>query len=557
MRKIFLPLGLSLCLAGCSMIKPPAIASSPPDPEAQSFSTYLSARFAAQQHDMPDAARYYAQSLKSDPNNPELLSLAFFYSTNSGDFDAAASYAQRVVAITPDDRSARLALAVVALKHKDYAEARKQLAASGKGPLTIFVVSLFDAWAAAAQNDGATVAADMKALTALSGTEAVASFHAALIAEFMNQDAGMLYAKALLLNPGSPRVVEAYGRYLERKGVTAQATKLYQGISNSTALAPLATAGLARLAKGEKPDPMVHSAEEGVAEGLLNIASTITDAQDADVSILYLRMVLYLRPDMALASILLADRYEALQKYDEAVAIYSKVDKNSPYYRMAAVQAARDQGRLEHNDLAIAQLKALAQGMPKDGEVWLALGDAYRDANKFDDAVDAYNHAEEALGTPARKDWSLFYARAMAEDKAGHWDKAEADVNTGLKLSPDQPELLNYLAYSWVDQGRRIQDALSMLEKARSLRPYDGYIVDSVGWAYYRLGRYDDAAQTLEAAVLLVPGDPTINDHLGDALWKAGRKMEARYQWDQALAFSPEDNEKASLEQKLKSGLTS
>jgi Flp pilus assembly protein TadD len=224
---------------------------------------------------------------------------------------------------------------------------------------------------------------------------------------------------------------------------------------------------------------------------------------------------------------------------------------------MAAVQVARDEARMDHNDIAITQLKMLVQGAPKDSETWLALGDAYRETNKFDDAVTAYNQAEAALDKPAKKDWPLYYARAMAEDKAGHWDKAEADVNTGLKLSPDEPELLNYLAYSWVDQGRRMQDALSMLEKARSLRPYDGYIVDSVGWAYYRLGRYDDAAQTLEAAVLLVPGDPTINDHLGDALWKAGRRMEARYQWDQALAFSPEDSEKMALKQKLKSGLTS
>jgi tetratricopeptide (TPR) repeat protein len=557
LRKILLPLGLSLLLGGCAMLKPQAAASLPPDPQSESFSTYLSARFAAQQHDMPDAARYYAQSLKTDPNNPDLLSLAFFFSTTSGDFDAAANYAQKVVATVPDDRSARLALAVIAFKHKDYAEARKQLAASGKGPLTVFVVSLFDAWAAAAQGDNATVTADMKALSALSGTESVAAFHAALIAEFQNQNADTLYAKALLLNPGSPRVIEAFGRYLERKGDTADATKLYNGLATSTALSPLATAGLARIAKGEKPDPMVHSAEEGAAEGLLNIASTITDVSDADVSILYLRMVLYLRPDMALANILLADRYEALEKYEEAIAIYDKVDKASPYYRMAAVQAARDEARLEHNDIAIAQLKTLAQAAPKDGDTWLALGDAYRENNKFDDAVSAYNQAEAALDKPAKKDWTLYYARAMAEDKAGHWDKAEADVNTGLKLSPDEPELLNYLAYSWVDQGRRMQDALSMLEKARSLRPYDGYIVDSVGWAYYRLGRYDDAAQTLEAAVLLVPGDPTINDHLGDALWKAGRKMEARYQWDQALAFGPEDGEKTSLQQKMKSGLAS
>jgi tetratricopeptide (TPR) repeat protein len=450
-----------------------------------------------------------------------------------------------------------MALAVIAFKHKNYAEVRKQLTASGKGPLTVFVVSLFDAWAAAAQGDNATVASDMKTLSGLSGTEAVAAFHAALMAEFMNQDADALYAKALSLNPGSPRVVEAFGRYLERKGKTDDAARLYRGMTGSGTLAPLAEAGLARIAKGQKPDAMVRSAEEGAAEGLLNIASTITDASDADVSILYLRMVLYLRPDMALATILLADRYEKLNKLDEAVAIYNKVDKSSPYYRLAAVQAARDEAQMEHNDVAINQLKALTAANPKDSESWLALGDAYRENNKFDEAVTAYNQAEAALAKPAKKDWPLYYARAMAEDKAGRWEKAEADVNTGLKLSPDQPELLNYLAYSWVDQGRRYQDALAMLEKARSLRPYDGYIVDSVGWAYYRLGRYDDAAQTLEAAVLMVPGDPTINDHLGDALWKAGRKMEARYQWDQALAFSPEDSEKASLQQKLKSGLNS
>jgi Flp pilus assembly protein TadD len=144
----------------------------------------------------------------------------------------------------------------------------------------------------------------------------------------------------------------------------------------------------------------------------------------------------------------------------------------------------------------------------------------------------------------------------MAEDKAHHWDKAEADIDLALKLSPDQPELLNYLGYSWVDQGRKIPEALAMLEKARTLRPYDGYIVDSVGWAYYRLGRYDEAAQTLQAAVLLVPGDPTINDHLGDALWKAGRKMEARFQWNHVLTFSEDAGEKATATQKLKSGLT-
>jgi Flp pilus assembly protein TadD len=143
----------------------------------------------------------------------------------------------------------------------------------------------------------------------------------------------------------------------------------------------------------------------------------------------------------------------------------------------------------------------------------------------------------------------------MAESAVKNWEKAEADIKLALRLSPEQPELLNFLGYSWVDRNENIPEALTMLEKARQLRPYDGYIVDSVGWAYYRLGRYDDATRTLEAAVLLVPGDPTVNNHLGDALWKTGRKLEARYQWNHALTFNAEGSEKAEIEQKLKTGL--
>ena len=144
----------------------------------------------------------------------------------------------------------------------------------------------------------------------------------------------------------------------------------------------------------------------------------------------------------------------------------------------------------------------------------------------------------------------------MSKERLKRLDESEADIQIAMKLSPDQPELLNYLGYRWVDRGRKIPEALAMLEKARKLRPYDGYIVDSVGWAYYKLGRYDDAAKTLNAAVLLVPSDPTINDHLGDALWRAGKKISARFQWNHAITFSSNDDEKAVIERKLKNGLS-
>jgi tetratricopeptide (TPR) repeat protein len=528
--------------------------------ETNAFSTYLSARFAAGEHALPEAARYYTQSLKQDPSNASILSLAFFYTTTSGDVEGAGKYATQIVAKTPDERSARLALAVIAFKHKDYAEARKHLSLSAKGPFQTLVVSLFDGWAAAAGGDAAGALADMKTLGTQSGAEGLAAFHTALIADYMGRaDAEADYRKALLSNRVSPRMIQAYGTFLERAGRADDARALYEKFADENAVKPVAQDGLARIAAKKRPDAFIRNAEDGVAESLFGMAASLSDRQSADISILYLRMALYLRPDLALADLLLADRFEALGKYEEAVAIYRKIDKSSPYYRMAATQAAVDEGRLDRKTAAIASLRGLTQAYPNDAENWIALGDAYRNQNEFASAIEAYDRAEKAIGTPDKRDWPLFYARAMAQDSAKHWDKAEADIHIALKLSPDQPELLNYLGYSWVDRNQHITEALAMLEKARQLRPYDGYIVDSVGWAYYKLGRYDDAARTLGAAVLLVPGDPTVNNHLGDALWKLGRKIEARFQWNHALAFSNDSTdhtEKAEIEQKLKAGLT-
>jgi tetratricopeptide (TPR) repeat protein len=543
-------------LAGCAA---PADAPAPPprDAQANAFGTYLSARFAAGEHDLGDASRYFSDSLKQNPDDPDLKAMAFFYAASAGDIDQAAKYAVDIQAADKDDRVAPLVLTVADLKHHNYADVHKQLAQSGKGPFNLITMSLIDGWAAAAQGDAATATADMKTLAGQSGIEAIAAFHSALIADFLKQGpaADAFYKRAVTLSPASPRVIEAYGNFLERSGRKDDAVAYYRKYAGDAGLRPITDPALARLAAGKKPGPMIRSAEDGVAEALGGIAAQLTDRASIDVSILYLRLALYLRPDQDLSRIVLADRFESLQKYQDAVDLYGAIGKDSPYYRMSAVAASVDLTKLDRRDEAIGRLKNLAAADPRDAQTWMALGDALRDADRNDEAVEAYGNAEQAIPNPGKNDWPLFFARAMAEDKAHHWDKAEADLNTALKLSPDQPELLNYLGYSWVDQGRRIPEALAMLEKARTLRPYDGYIVDSVGWAYYRLGRYPEAAQTLEAAVLLVPGDPTINDHFGDALWKAGRKMEARFQWNHALAFSADDSEKASIERKLKSGL--
>ncbi|MBL7098683.1 MAG: tetratricopeptide repeat protein [Alphaproteobacteria bacterium] len=528
------------------------------DADAAEFGNYLSARFAASQHNLRDAAQYYRASLNADPQNQQLLALAFFFTTSSGDIDTAAKLAQQVVALTPGDRAARLTLAVAALKHKDYAEVRKQIGLSEKGPFTSLTIGLIDGWAAAGTGDKAAAIADLASLRAQGGADALSMFHLALLADYLGdtQVAETSYKTVLAGGGASPRIVDAYGRFLERQGRKDDAVALYTRMQAEPGLKQIADTGLERVKSGKRPDALVTSPADGAAEALFGIAASLTDDASADVSILYMRLALYLRPGLDLGAVLLADRLENLQKYEDAIAVYTTIDKKSPYWRMAAVEIALDEARLGNNAKAEEQLKALTAANPQDVEAWTALGDTYRSESKFAEAAEAYNHAVDLLGTADKaSNWPLYFARAVSEEGSKNWSAAELDLKRALQLAPNEPTLLNYLGYSWVDQNRNIPEALAMLEKAHTLKPTDGYIADSVGWAYYKVGRYADAARTLEKAVELVPGDPTINDHLGDAYWRVGRRREAEFQWNHALAFGPSDADKAVIEKKLKDGL--
>jgi tetratricopeptide (TPR) repeat protein len=545
----------AIALAGCASLggnpAPPPQQSS----EAQSFGDYLAARLAASNHNMSDAAKLYNASLAADPDNSDILSHAFLYTAAAGDVDSAARLAGRLIKTDPDNRAAHLALAVEALKKGDYADARQNVSPSSKDTFTALTLMLIDAWAAEGEGDLKSSDADVAQIVAKGGTQTLADFHRALIDDLAGRSdaAAAAYKSAVAAGGESPRIAEAYGRFLERGSNEAEARSYYTKLQSDPALSPIVAQGLARIAAGQKPDRLVTTPAAGAAEALFGIAASLNDQNSADVAVLYLRLALFLAPDLDLAKIVLADRFEDLNKYEDAIAVYRTLGKESPYQSAAMVQIALDESRLGHGDQAIADLKALTQTTPGDVTIWTALGDAYRNEEKYPEAAEAYDHAVALTAPNGSGSWPLYYARGIAEERSHHWDAAEGDLKHALQLSPEQPQVLNYLGYSWVDQGRNLAEALAMLEKARSLSPYDGYIVDSVGWAYYRLGRYQDAVKTLEDAIRLVPGDATVNEHLGDAYWKIGRKLDARFQWSHALAFGPDPAAKAELEKKLAS----
>jgi tetratricopeptide (TPR) repeat protein len=293
-----------------------------------------------------------------------------------------------------------------------------------------------------------------------------------------------------------------------------------------------------------------------LAEALFDLASVLNQSETMDLALVYVRFALALESNFRLAQLLLADVLSAQNEPEQSLAVLDQIPRNSPYSWSGRLRIASNLDALERADEAIAQLRDMAAESPKTISAGVQLGDLLRNKKRFEEAATAYDEAirrAKEQGLPDR--WTLFYDRGVSYERAGHWDRAEPDLLHALELKPEQPLILNYLGYSWIDKGQNLDRGMKMVEKAVELRPEDGYVIDSLGWAHYRLGDYTGAVQYLERAVELVPGDPTINDHLGDAYWQIGRTTEARYQWHRALQFGPDKNDVRPIEVKLEDGL--
>ena len=303
------------------------------------------------------------------------------------------------------------------------------------------------------------------------------------------------------------------------------------------------------------PFEAVRNARDGMAEVFFTVASALRGETDDSFILIHTRIASYLRPDHIDSLLTTAGLLENMGQYDLAVEAYAQVAADDPAYHVAEVgraQALYDDGQ---TDAAFEVLRALARNRPTLVGVQAALADLLRRAEKCAEAIPAYDAALALVPKPGPEHWGLFFSRGTCEEQQKQWDKAEPDFRQALALNPGQPQVLNYLGYSLVDRGEKLPEALSLIEQAVAAQPEAGYIIDSLAWAYYRLGRYDDALAPMEKASLLEPVDPVVTDHLGDVYWAVGRKLEARFQWRRALSFDPQEKEATRIRRKLEVGL--
>jgi tetratricopeptide (TPR) repeat protein len=545
---------LSLAVAGIMLSS--AFAQTP-SPRVSPSGNYLAARHANAQRDASAASAYYRAALKADPGNGELLDRAFISMIVEGDIEEAVKLADRVLQKDKNDKIARLVVGVRALKQKQYTLARQNITQSVRGPVTDLTAALLNAWAQLGTNDSK---AAVEGIDRLAGAEWYALFketHAGMILDLAGnkKDAAKRLEHSYKLDPSSLRIVEAYGSFVSRSGAKDEALKVFQTFDKTLPQHPLIVSAMETVKRGDKLPPLVVDPQTGAAEVLYGLGASLGRRGGEDLGLVYLQLALYLAPQHPLALLSLADLYEAMKKPQLAIKIYEQVPAKSPLKRNADIQLAINLDSIDKTDEAKQRLNKLIAEHPKDTEAILALGNIMRGRKQFAECADVYSKAIEAVPNPEKGHWVMHYFRGICHERSKRWSLAEIDLKKALELYPDQPHVLNYLGYSWIDLGVNLDDGMRMIRRAVEQRPDDGYIVDSLGWAHFRLGDFENATKQLEKAVELKPDDPTINDHLGDAYWKIGRVLEAQFQWSHARDLKPEPEELAKIEQKLRSGL--
>jgi tetratricopeptide (TPR) repeat protein len=547
-------------LAAFVVTLPAALAAQPSAQELSRTSpsgSYLAARHAGAERDASAAAAHYRAALRADPRNSELLDRAFLAVLADGEVEEAVKLADRILQLDKNDRIARLVVGVRTLKQKQYQSARQHLAQSIRGPITDLAATLLSAWTLQGTNEASKA---VEAIDRLAGPDWYGIFkdlHAGLILEAAGnkKEAGKRFERAYKLDSTALRVVQAYGSWLSRNGSKEEAAKVFQAFDDVLPRHPLIAEALDAIKNGEKLPPLVDNPQAGAAEVFYGLGASLGRRGGEDLGLVYLQLALYLTPNHPLALLSLADLYEGVKKPQLAIKIYERVPANSPLRRNAQIQLAINLDGLDRTEEAKKHLDKLIGDNPKDLEAALALGNILRGRKQFAECADVYSKGIATIDKPEKANWLVFYFRGICYERSKQWSKAEADLKVALDLFPDQPHVLNYLGYSWIDQHVNFDDGMRMIRRAVEQRPDDGYIVDSLGWAHYRMGNYEDAVKQLERAVELKPEDPTINDHLGDAYWRIGRELEAKFQWSHARDLKPEAEELPKIEQKLRSGL--
>lgn len=530
----------------------------------KSYGAYMAGRVAHLRKDFNAAADYYIQALKVDPDNPELISRVYLILTSKGRVAEAAQYAELSLKNGDKNNFIHIIIAADKIKKGQYEEANKIISGIDCTIYKEFITPLISAWSYAGMNEKGKALKAMEPIGKEPSFRALYNFHMGMLNDYFGDNSAAQKYYEVIVNEESLemsfRALQVITNFYIRSGQKDKALALVNKYSDERVLADMMEQLKNKIkdADPEETPKIISSANIGVSEALFNIAATLRQGSAGiDLAHMFISLSIYENPNYDLAMLLLADILETREMYLEANKVYDRIGEDSEAYNTAQLKKANNLVLMEDYKGAELLMKALT--LDKGNyQLYLDLGDVLRVSGKQKEAISYYKDAIKSLPRVENQHWVLFYAMGISYEQNDEWDKAEKAFLRALDLSQNHYMVLNYLGYSWLKEGKNIDQAFGMIVEAYNQAPHDGNINDSLGWAFYRMGMYDQAVTYLEKAAEIEPANALISDHLGDAYWMNGRKNEAKFQWQHALTMKDRSNEldAEAVKEKLDKGGT-
>ena len=529
------------------------------------YGAYLAGRVAHLRQDFENAAEYYKIVIDKDNTNKAVNRTIYVILSSLGQIEQATPYAQKEIERGDTQSIAPLIVAIKDFSEGKYADSRKNMELIKDKTHNTIINPLFNAWTYAGEKNEKAAIAEVNKMINDPSLDTVKLFHKGLIYDYIGntEKAQKMYGEIIEKHYKNVtyRLLEIITDFYVRNGDKETARKIFGKYNDDGLLSIL----LARIDKQienthENSPAIINTPRKGLAEALFNIGTIFrSSVGGTEFAQIYIAASSYLNPDYDISKIALANVLEELGLLKEANKYYEQIGKDSGSYFIARAKMIENLNTLEEYEQAEKQIKILLKDYPDNTQLLSDLGNIYADMENHPKAIECYQKAVKTLNKNDREAWPIYYSLAVSYDKINQKIKAEQNLQKALTLSNHNPNILNYLGYSWLEQGRNIDEAVKMILEAYKQYPYEGHIIDSVGWIYFRLGMYQKAVEFLEQATALNPGNAVINDHLGDAYWFEGRKNEAVFQWNHALDLKEDSDsvDKKAIKKKILNGPSS
>jgi tetratricopeptide (TPR) repeat protein len=529
---------------------------------ASTFSgSYLAAQHAASTKSFESAARYYNEVVEkitsSNPSYAKLLEQAMVYNTTAGNFEQASDIAQKLKSVGKDGELINITLALGYIVNEDYPQALRNLYGNTTLAERNFLTNLIAAWIYYEMKHFTKAQNVLSLIEPNPAFGALVQYHKALILSLVGEtdQAEKIFQQAIETQENSQQLIRAYGQFLEKKGDIESAKRLYLEYMQKNPGNLLVSIKSNTLKNRVENEFFIQNGKRGIQEVFYNIAGILSNDRNTDYALVYTQLASYLQPFSPEILILLGDIFDKYGRYHLAISAYEKVPQDSSLHEIAQFGKAIVLNKKNKTQKALTILNAIIAQNKDSIHSWALKGEILRYESRFYEAIASYNNAIDLISDYRVSHWSLYYARGISYERVNRWKYAQRDLEQALKLEPNGALILNYFGYSLLEKGLHMQRAYNMLKRAASLRPNDGFIIDSLGWAFYKLEDYKNAVKYLEKAIELSPEESVINEHLGDALWQTDRHREAEFQWGKALSLTTGKQNKKLLIHKIRQGL--